>query len=246
VGIPKILFLDVETAPNLSWVWGRWEQNVIDVHTHWYMLSFAWKWQGGKRVSCHALPDYPRYAKDRQDDKSLIEDLHRILDQADVVIAHNGDAFDLRKANSRFLYHGLKPTKPFKTIDTLKISRKFFKNDSNKLDDLGAMLKVGRKLPHTGKHLWLGCMGGKKSSWVMMKKYNIHDVVLLESVYNKLKPWATNHPNLTLYDPNGIGACPTCRSINIVKRGTYYARGLKYHQFTCRDCGHWYHGGRVQ
>ena len=26
----KILFLDIETAPSLGWVWGKWQQNVID------------------------------------------------------------------------------------------------------------------------------------------------------------------------------------------------------------------------
>src|SRR5271154_1089112 len=181
---PKVLLLDIETAPNLSWVWGRWEQNVIDVHTDWYMLSFAWKWQGTDIVRCRALPDYPKiYAKDRENDHDLVLDLWDLLDKADIVIAHNGDAFDLKKSFARFAFHRMKPPSPFKTIDTLKIARKFFKFDSNKLDDLGHTLGCGRKLPHTGKHLWLGCMHGKAGAWALMKRYNQHDIILLERVY---------------------------------------------------------------
>ena len=26
----KVLFFDIETAPNLSYVWGQWQQDVID------------------------------------------------------------------------------------------------------------------------------------------------------------------------------------------------------------------------
>jgi len=242
---PRILFLDIESAPNLAYVWGRWEQNVIDVHTHWYMLSYAYKWLGGKRIHCKGLPDFPTtYTKDREDDKALVTSLWELLDQADIVIAHNADAFDVRKTTARFLFHRLNPPSPFKTIDTLKIARKYFKLDSNRLDDLSSYLKVGRKLPTTGKNLWLGCMNGKPAAWRKMKQYNSHDVHLLELVYEKLKPWAVNHPDLTQY--TGRPACPTCQSSRILKRGTYYARKLRYEQWTCKECGHWFHGDRIK
>lgn len=244
---PRVLFLDIETAPNLSWVWGKWEQNVIDVHTHWYMLSFAWKWQNDGGVKCLALPDYEySYKISRENDKPLIIGLWNLLDKADIVIAHNADAFDIKKTTARFLYHKMKPPSPFKTIDTLKIARRYFKMDSNKLDDLGNYLRLGRKLPHTGKNLWFGCMEGKVSSWKMMKRYNKHDVSLLEAVYERLKPWAANHPDFSVWrDRRGL-ECPTCQSSNIQSRGTYIARNLKYLQWVCRDCGHWFHGDRVK
>ena len=240
------MLLDIETAPNLSWVWGKWEQNVIDVHTHWYMLSYAWKWQGDKSVKCRALPDFLGYATEKEDDGPLLRSLWTLLDEADVVIAHNADAFDIRKTTARFLFHKMKPPSPFKTIDTLKIARKHFKMDSNKLDDLGSYLRLGRKLPHTGKTLWFGCMAGKPSAWAMMKRYNKHDVHLLEAVYERLKPWATGHPDFSVWrDRKGL-ECPTCQSTNIASRGTYIARNLKYLQWTCKSCGHWFHGDRIK
>ena len=237
---PRIALVDIETAPNLSWVWGRWEQNVIDVHTHWYMLSFAYKWYGTKRVHVHALPDYPLWKKDREDDRSLVLDFWKILDEADIVIAHNGDAFDLKKGNARFIQHGLKPPAPYKSIDTLKLARRHFKFDSNKLDDLGNSLGVGRKLPHTGKQLWFGCMAGNPAAWKKMRRYNAHDVTLLERVYEKLKPWAPNHPNLNLYG-NSCG-CPGCLSANVQRRGLSYTKSIVRQRWQCLDCGTWFSG----
>jgi hypothetical protein len=37
--------LRLETAPNLGYVWGKWEQNVIDFKKSWYVLSFAVLWR---------------------------------------------------------------------------------------------------------------------------------------------------------------------------------------------------------
>jgi uncharacterized protein YprB with RNaseH-like and TPR domain len=152
----KIAFIDIETAPSLGWVWGKWEQNVIDFKRDWYMLSYAVKWVGSKKVETRGLIDYPSYKKDMENDKQLVEDLWNVFNEADILIGHNGDAFDIRKANSRFLTHGLMPPAPYKTVDTLKIARRAFKFDSNKLDDLGRYLGLGRKLPHTGFNLWRG------------------------------------------------------------------------------------------
>src|ERR1017187_3543268 len=115
---PKVLFLDIETAPLLGWTWGRWEQNVIDVKTQFYMLSFAWKWRGSKRTECLALPDYgSAYTKDKENDKLLVMSLWSLLDNADVVIAHHA-AFDIKKTTARFLFHKLRPPSPFKVVCT--------------------------------------------------------------------------------------------------------------------------------
>ncbi len=67
----RIVFIDIETAPSLGWVWGKWEQNVIDFKADWYMLSFAWKWLGEKSVHVLGLDDFPEYEKDKTNDKHL-------------------------------------------------------------------------------------------------------------------------------------------------------------------------------
>jgi RNase_H superfamily len=240
---PHILLLDIETAPNLGYVWGKWEQNVIDFKHDWYVLSFAYKWLNEKKIHVKALPDYPGYSSRRENDKRLVVDIWKLLDIADVVIAHNGDRFDLRKSNARFISHGLRPPSPYKSVDTLKIARRHFKFDSNRLDDLGSYLGVGRKLPHTGKHLWLGCMNGDKRAWTTMRRYNRQDVALLERVYLKLRPWSSAHPNLNLY--TRASACQVCQSPKIARNGRRALRTGYRQQFRCQSCGHQFYDGPI-
>lgn len=237
---PRIILLDIETSPTLGYVWGMWEQNVIAVEDDWFMLSFAVKELGAKKTRTHCLPDYRGYVKDKQNDAALLWELWNEMDKSDVIIAHNGDGFDIKKSNSRFIYHGLKPPSPYKTIDTLKIARKHFGFTSNKLDDLADYLKVGRKLPHQGKHTWLGCMTGDKKQWNTMRKYNAHDLNLLEGCYMHMRPWATTHVNLNNYRKDNV--CPRCQSHSLIGRGYIYTKTGKRQQFQCKNCGGWSSG----
>lgn len=237
---PKIAFVDIETTPSLGWVWGMWEQNVMEVEQDWFMLSFAVKWNDGV-TKVYALPDYKGYSKDKTNDKKLSQDLWDVFNSADIVAGHNIDGFDIKKANARFLVHGLLPYAPIKTIDTLKIARRHFKFDSNRLDDLARYLGVGRKLPTQGKKTWLGCMSGDKDSWATMKKYNKQDVELLYSVHDKLQPWAANYPNLAVYVGED-GICPHCLADKLQKRGPGYTKTGVHQRFQCTACGAWSRG----
>lgn len=234
----KILYIDIETAPSLGWVWQKYETNVIDFKKDWYILSFAYKWADERKVQVKCLADYPDYKKDVENDKALVDDLWKVLDRADIVIGHNGDSFDLPKINTRFLTHKLKPPTPYKTVDTLKIARKVFRFDSNKLDDLGRYLGVGRKLPTTGFHLWRGCMTGDLKSWKMMCRYNAHDVELLEKVYLLIRAWHPTHPNVN----QGEFACPKCASFKVQKRGYAYTALRRKQRFQCQNCAGWFEG----
>ena len=232
----RIALIDLETAPNLSWTWGKWEQDVIDFDRNWYILCFAVKWFGEKGVKTYALPDFPLYKKDRENDKELVKKLWEVFNEADIIVAHNGDKFDIKKSNSRFIVHELKPPSPYKTVDTLRIARQKFAFNSNKLDDLGRELNLGRKIPHTGFHLWRGCMEGKQSAWRVMKKYNSHDVVLLEQVYITLRAWANTHPNLNLL--SNKNTCPVCAG-RVEKRGFSITKTKVNQRFHCTKCGAW-------
>jgi DNA polymerase elongation subunit (family B) len=236
----KIALLDIETAPNLGWVWGKWEQNVIDFKEYWYMLSFSTKWLGEKETKTYKLPDFRGYASHKEDDSKLVTKLWGVLDEADIIIAHNGDKFDIKKSNARFISHGLQPPSPYKTIDTLKIARRNFAFTSNKLDDLGHYLGVGRKLPHTGARLWLDCMRGVPEAWTKMAKYNAQDVNLLERVYLKLRPWTSTHPDLSSYSKKN--ECPTCGGTNLQHRGHNVTKTGRRDRFQCMDCGSWSSG----
>lgn len=238
----RILLWDIETAPNLGYVWGKWEQNVIEFKSNWYILCVAAKWLDEKRVVTHSLPDFRGlYKLDKEDDSMLVGALWKLLDKADVVIAHNGDSFDIKKANARFAIHGMEPPSPYRSIDTRKLAKRYFKFDSNKLDDLGEILNLGRKLPTGGFKTWKGCMQGDRKSWKKMIEYNKQDVLLLEKVYLALRPWMVNHPNINILDGR-LDACPTCGSGEIQKRGWYFTTVSKKQRYQCQSCGRWAFG----
>lgn len=228
---PKVLFFDIETAPNLAYVWGKYEQDVIAFKSEWHLLSVAYKWLGESKVHCLTM-------QGKKDDRKLSKNLRDLFDEADIVIAHNGDAFDIKKAKARFAFHGFKPPSQFATVDTCKVAKRYFNFNSNKLNDLGQYLKVGEKVKHTGFELWLGCMRDDKLSWKLMQKYNKQDVVLLEKVYNKLLPWMERHPNMALLqDKEG---CPKCGSVKVVKDGIRANSSTMQQQWHCNSCKGYY------
>lgn len=236
----KVLLFDIETAPNLAFVWDKYEQNVISFERERYLLSFAYQWLGNDRVFVKALSDYPRYKKDPHNDRDLAWDLRQLFDEADVIIAHNGNKFDIKMANAAFAIHGFKPPSPYKQVDTLMVARSKFRFNSNKLDDLGKLLKVGEKVNTGGFGLWAKCLQGDMSAWKKMKKYNKHDVELLLKVYLILRPWMTNHPNLNL--GHEVNKCPACQSNKLHSRGYGYTLTTKYQRLQCQSCGKWSRG----
>lgn len=240
----KILYYDLETAPNLSYVWGHYDQNVIEHEREWYLLCVSYRWEHEKKAQVVSLVDFPdAYKADPENDYHVAKTLWDLFNEADIVIAHNGDRFDMRKANSRFVFHGLGPSSPVQQIDTLKVARKYFMFNSNKLDDLGKHLGLGRKAPTGGFETWAGCMRGDSKAWKNMIKYAKQDVDLLVSVYKALRPWMTTHPNVSLYD--NTDGCPTCGSDKIETVDYAYTLATVYDQLHCTDCGCWFKGDRV-
>ena len=228
---PNILFFDIETKPILSYTWGLYEQNVISVKEHACLLCFAYKWSGGK-IKVKGLVD----CKNKKSDRELIKDIWDLFDKADIIVAQNGDEFDFKRTNARFSYYKFPPPSPYKTIDTLKQARKHFGFPSNRLDDLGEYLSLGRKIKHEGIEMWLGCMAGEKKWWDKMKKYNKQDVKLLEKVYLRIRPYIKNPPNLSVF----LGlVCPKCGSKDLQLRGMAHTQGGTYQRFYCKNCFGW-------
>lgn len=229
---PKVLLFDIETMANKAFVWGKYEQDVIAYIQEGYMLSWSAKWLGGKTIT-RGLRDYKGYKPYSPDDSKLVKELHDLFNEADILIAHNGDKFDIKKSNTAFIKNGLLPPEPYKTVDTLKIARRYFAFNSNKLDDLGQFLGCGRKIKHPGFDMWLGCEAGEEKDWDLMLKYNRQDVLLLERVYKKLLPWIENHPTFK----DGILDCPNCHKQNFHKKGQDFFRGVKSQRNKCNECG---------
>ncbi len=230
--MPKVLFFDIETAPNLAYVWQHYDANVLAYESEWYILCFSYKWENEGPVQVVAIPDFDT---EMDDDSGVVQVLWDLLDEADIVVAHNGDKFDLKKANSRFVIHGLGPPSSYATVDTLKVARKHFNFNSNKLGDLGKTLKLGVKAQTGGFETWLGCMRGDPKAWAKMIKYAKQDTVLLEKVYLTLRPFMTNHPNRGIEHDGEI--CPTCGSTDLASNGIRHTQTMHYRRLVCQKCG---------
>lgn len=228
----NILLFDIETSPNLAYVWGKYEQDAIDFKEEWQLLCFAFKWFGEKTINVVAQPDF---RSNREE--SVVKRLHQLFNQADVVVAHNGRSFDIKKANAKFIEFGLTPPKAFDVIDTRQLASRHFKFNSNKLDDLGKLLGLGRKQETGGFDLWLGCMANDKSAWDKMKRYNKQDVALLEKVYLALRAWDKTPPNMALMKDKPK-SCPCCGSDKVHKSGTRALRTRLAQRMRCGQCGH--------
>lgn len=231
------LLFDLEVAPSRGFFFDyKKEFNIIEVEEQGFIFSVAWKWRGEDTIYCKALSDFPNYRRDKHNDYALVKFLHELLGQADVAIGHNGDQFDLKWCNSRFIFHRLSPLPPRLTRDTLKISRRLTKQLSHRLDALAQYYGIGRKLAHTGTHLWLGCYRGDMKSWPIMKRYNKHDVYLMDELLKVLDPWDGKAINRNLYTRRN-DACPRCGGNHIIKQGYKYLKNGFRQRWQCLGCG---------
>lgn len=238
---PKVLLFDIETAPILGWVWGLFKQTIgiNQIKRDWYMLCYAAKWLEDSYTMYDAIWIHPKYYKEApESDYQIVKSMWDLLDEADIVVAHNADRFDVAKVNAKFFEYGLLPPSPYKVVDTLKVSRSNFGHSSHRLDHIARLRKLDPKLK-TDFDLWIDVMDGDKVAQENMCEYNIHDVELLEEAYLDMRPWITNHPNYGVYTDDETTICPTCGSENIHYRGYAYTTAGKFQRFVCRDCGHW-------
>lgn len=238
---PKILLWDVENTHNIVATFGMWNVNIFheNILQEWFMVCASWKWLGDKNVTAVSLLDDPvRFRADHTDDYYVIACIHEVLMEADAIVAHNGDQFDLKKFNARAIKHGLSPVPPMVQIDTLKIAKAKFRFNFNKLDYLGHYLGVGQKI-NTDNQLWLDCLSGKRKAIREMVKYNIEDVNLLERVYNKLAPFIDTKLNRNHFNVGERPVCPQCGEDSLQKRGFRLTRVARHQRFQCNDCGNW-------
>lgn len=233
---PKILILDIETAPIRAFVWRLWKQNIyIDqIISEWFMLTWAAKWLLEPGIISQKLTsDEAR----KEDDYRIVETLWHLLNQADIVIAHNGIQFDIPKIKSRFLVHGLPPTTYYQQIDTKQVAAKEFGFSSNKLDALAKIFGIDQKIK-TEFSLWSRCLDGDIEALADMEFYNKHDVEILEEVYLHLRPYIKGHPNYNLFIDSESPVCPHCGHDHLEFVGYYYfTQTGKYRNYRCLKCG---------
>lgn len=242
---PKVLLLDIETAPIVAHVWGLWDQNVglNQIKSDWHLLSWSAKWLNEKPV----MYKDQRSAKNIEDDSDLLKSIWKLLNEADVIITQNGKSFDQKKLNARFILNGMKPPSSYRHIDTKRIATSKFGFTSNKLEYMTDKLCTKyKKLKHkkfSGFELWKECLAGNIVAWKEMEKYNKYDVLSLEELYLKLAPWDTSINFAVYYDNDDCKIC-NCGSRDFNRNGYAYTSMGKFQRYSCSKCGGEYRSGK--
>lgn len=237
-GEPRILFLDFETLPSTAVVFGRFNLNLSPKHIIEegnQLLSAAWCFLRDEEVSGVVMTPTEAILRD---DSRVLASVYEVIQNADIVVAQNGDRFDVPLFKTRCIVNNFPPVKKFKTVDTLKIARQL-KFDSNSLDSVASALGLGSKNSHSGIKLWVDCMNGEESALAEMFEYNRQDVRLLREVYLKLRAYDNRHPNVAMYYSDENTRCPVCGSENVHETGhSVYTQVSEFKEFACGDCGH--------
>lgn len=188
--VAKVLFIDIETSLMIfsSFRTGRQYLSDTNIMNDFYMVSWSAKWLGSDEILSDVVT--PREAK-RREDKRICKSIWKLIDEADIIISHNGISFDMKKLNTRFIANKMSLPRDYKNIDTLRLARRAFSFSSNRLDYLARFLGVGEKTEGADYSLWLRCLTGDEKSLITMQEYNKNDVVILERVYNILKEGLT-------------------------------------------------------
>lgn len=230
----KVLVLDVEWKPTLAYVWRPYDETITPekIKEHGGLLCVGVKWLGDKQTLLFSEWEHGH--------EGMLAGVWEMMSVADAIVTYNGDKFDIPKLRGEFLQHGFPPPPPLTSIDVLKAVKKLGLF-MNRLAFVGPFFELGGKLEHEGMALWTKVMDGDEKARKRMEKYCIQDVVLLEKLYLKMRPYIANHPHL---GQQGRSECPACGGLHVQSRGTRRTRAYKIQRLQCQDCGSWHDGAR--
>lgn len=235
---PKILLFDLECAPALAWTWGLWNVNIgmNQVKEPPRVLCWSARWLGtkGNRVLFQSEKNVGHTA--------MLQELRDLLDQADVVVGYNSDGFDIPWTTQQFKLAGIDLPSPYAQVDLFKLNKKHLRMLSGKLDWMALQLLNDRKVSHSGFQMWIDVMDPEspryESAWKEMEKYAKKDTLLLEPLFEEMRPFIRNL-NWGLFD-SGMGAvCTHCGSANLQARGVRYTTAGVFQRYQCNDCAGW-------
>lgn len=233
----KRLFFDVETSYCTGWFWRPSYKTSISYNQIFQeskIICICYKFEGDKDVS------YLTW--DKGCDKKMMDKFFKIINEADECISHNGNNFDVKWIRTRFLTHGYTSMPEIKSIDTLRMARTKFKFNSNKLNDIGITLGLGKKIDTGGIDLWHDIiLRNDKIALKKMVEYCQQDVILLEKIFLKIKGFSPVRTHRAVQIDGERYDCPECTSINVFLQNTRTTSfGVLQRQMCCKDCGTYY------
>lgn len=233
----RILLLDIETSPMEYYSWSRDPQYLSpDMKIKdWGILCWAAKWLFEPTIMGQSVT--PKEAKNRTQD-SILGGIWDLMDEANIVVTQNGNNFDLKKLNTKFIKMGMPEPSHYVSVDTLVVAKNRFSFTYNSLEELGKEL-LGLEEGKIKMNMadWKQCVTGSQEHLDKMLFYCKNDVApLLEDVYLAELPWIKSHPNLNLFTAHDADVCPKCESQNLKWNEQYMTPQGLWEGFRC-ECG---------
>lgn len=232
---PRILVIDIETSPSLSYHWRMFKENIgiEQVKEPGTILCFAAKWFEESEIFAFSSWEHG--------EEGMLQAAHSLLSNADAVVTKNGEQFDIPWLNTLFLKYKMNPVPPLTNIDLEKILRKHFRFLSNKLDFVVQYLGIGKKVENEGFKLWRKVMDGDEVAQRKMIRYCKGDVRVTDRLYKRMRPFIPNHPHLGDVKSRECGSCGSGK-VHVSKyRRT---KAMRIQQLHCQNCGSYFDGVR--
>ena len=230
---PKRLFYDIETSYNIVKSW-RIGYNLSitpeDIIHERAIITIAYKWGEDEEVTVLTW--------NKGCDKDLVKQFVDIMAEADELVGHNVDRFDTKFIMGRALKHGISVLPKYQSTDTLKLAKKHFMLNSNKLDYIAQYLNIGHKVRHRGMEMWDDIiLRNDPKALEEMCEYNVHDVFLTEKVYKALMNYSLPKVNHASKQTGDKHTCPQCGSDHAELHKTYISgTGTKTRLMNCLNC----------
>lgn len=255
---PNILYIDIENSRMVVEfeTYSLYNNDVIHprhIKHDWYITCVAWGWldnttQKIKNIETVAVNDFKTFKKDFRDDRKVVEKIHEIISQADLIVGHNSDSFDIKKINYQFIKYGLQAIDWPPTVDTLKVAKKYARSSSNKLyylaKEFGVTMKID--LPPSVMH---SADKGCEKSLKKLVAYNRGDIKAGAELYFKLLPYIKNHPNMSKILGKKLNKdkpnCQNCGSSKVIGHGNRTTKAGKFKRYRCNKCGSTTQGKRI-
>jgi DNA polymerase III epsilon subunit-like protein len=230
----KRLFFDIETSPNIGLFWRTgWRERISpeNIEKERSVICIGYKWEGERKKHCLTWDK-------NQNDRDMLAAFIEIMDEADELVAHNGERYDLPFVRTRCFYHQLPVFPDHKMIDTLKMAKRYFMFQSNKLDYIAKFAGMSGKIA-TNYDLWKKILlHNDEKALAYMVKYCKMDVQVLEDVFKRMNPYIPHLSNYAIMNGGSIVECPNCGSENMrVMKNRVSAQGTKRVQLQCNEEG---------
>jgi len=235
---PIICTGDIETYPAEVLMYGNtWEPVIVRIIRFQSILSFSYKLGDGK-TKYIGLNTIPGYKPGDLDDKKLMIEISKIINESDYFCGQNSDEFDIKIIKERIMFHNLPPLREdLALLDTKKLYKKVSRLPNNKLNTQSQFNGFGEKVKHTGTDLFIDCGAGDMKAWKTNEVYNKHDVDLTYANLMKVLPYVKLSKAQKIFTTDVICDNPLCLSTHLTKSKLRKVAGGWRQQYQCQDCG---------